>query len=237
MTAEATEIVKRLRQAGDMEAAECLDSILRAVTTPVDRPSDQEMGDFDGAVAFHIIDRHAENWADTGRMMDVWFAAKLDAMASLKKEVDRLFQEVSRNGVASDAVFATHFSEGIDRLLETTPAQQHSLLMKLAVKTGEYLAPAHRLQPQLVKTLKGEIEAAEAAAAKNSGLSDVLYESRVQAAYASILEKSSAADRADTLAALKERGFDPEFVPHKAQEGECDLTGIDTNCCPCGRHE
>ena len=80
------------------------------------------------------------------------------------------------------------------------------------------------------------IEVAESEAARGCGLSDVLYERRVQESYASILDRAPEAHRAETEAALRKRGFDPDFTPYEAGAGECDLTGIDVNCCPCGRH-
>lgn len=80
------------------------------------------------------------------------------------------------------------------------------------------------------------IKRAEAEALRCCGSSDVLYESTVQASYASILAKAPAEEREATEAALKARGFDPQFVPYEAADGECDLTGIDVDHCPCGRH-
>jgi len=80
------------------------------------------------------------------------------------------------------------------------------------------------------------IKEAETNAASGCGLSDALYDRLAQAAYASILAQSPEAERADVEVALRERGFDPDFVPYQAKEGECDLTGIDEHCCPCGRH-
>jgi len=85
-------------------------------------------------------------------------------------------------------------------------------------------------------SLTHRIKAAEADASRRCGCSDVLYDSLVQASYASILEQAPAEEREATEAALKERGFDPEFVPYEAADGECDLTGIDVDHCPCGRH-
>lgn len=35
----------------------------------------------DGATAFHLIDRHANGWADTGRMMQAWLEANLGVVA------------------------------------------------------------------------------------------------------------------------------------------------------------
>lgn len=80
------------------------------------------------------------------------------------------------------------------------------------------------------------INAAENEASHGCGQSYELYEKRVQDAYASILAKAPDAERAATEAALKARGFEPDFIPYEAQAGECSLTGIDENCCPCGQH-
>jgi hypothetical protein len=85
-------------------------------------------------------------------------------------------------------------------------------------------------------TLPERIQEAEQQAARGCGQSDVLYESRVQAAYSSILAQTPEADRPAAEAALRARGFDPEFTPYEAGPDECSLTGIDVNCCPCGRH-
>lgn len=81
------------------------------------------------------------------------------------------------------------------------------------------------------------IQAAEKEAAHGCGQSYELYERRMQDAYERILQDAHIEQRQATEAALRARGYDPDFVPYEAQEGECSLTGIDENCCPCGRHE
>lgn len=35
----------------------------------------QDWKGMDGAIAWHLIGRHAENWVDTGKMMDEWLAS------------------------------------------------------------------------------------------------------------------------------------------------------------------
>jgi hypothetical protein len=41
-----------------------------------DRPEDdQQWAKVDPAVAFHLIERHAEDWADAGRLMLQWYSA------------------------------------------------------------------------------------------------------------------------------------------------------------------
>lgn len=80
------------------------------------------------------------------------------------------------------------------------------------------------------------IDAAEKDAARGCGLSDVLYESRVQETYRRILADAPDSAHSATEAALKARGFDPDFEPYQAQAGECSLTGIDEHYCPCGKH-
>jgi hypothetical protein len=44
---------------------------------PTIEDASQNWGKVDGAVAWHLIERHAENWADVGKMMDEYVAAKL----------------------------------------------------------------------------------------------------------------------------------------------------------------
>ena len=80
------------------------------------------------------------------------------------------------------------------------------------------------------------IESVEAEAMRGCGLSDVLYEARVQEAYATILESASNSEKPRVEEILRERGFNPEFTPYEAGDGECGLTGIDVDCCPCGNH-
>jgi hypothetical protein len=84
--------------------------------------------------------------------------------------------------------------------------------------------------------LANRIKAAEAEAQRGCGQSYELYEARVQAAYASILASAPPELREETETALRLRGFDPDFEPYQAADGECDLTGIDVDHCPCGRH-
>jgi len=80
------------------------------------------------------------------------------------------------------------------------------------------------------------IQAAEKQANEGCGLSDVLYEGNRQSAFAYILAKAPEAMKDETETALLRAGFDPDFEPYEAKEGECSLTGIDEDCCPCGRH-
>ena len=45
----------------------------RAITIPATRPADsQDWAGMDGAIAFHLIERHADGWADASLMMDEW---------------------------------------------------------------------------------------------------------------------------------------------------------------------
>lgn len=73
-------------------------------------------------------------------------------------------------------------------------------------------------------------------AAEGCGLSDVLFEERFQGRLVSILEDAPEACRAEVLSAVTAAGYDPNFKPYEAGDGECSLTGIDVNWCPCGRH-
>jgi hypothetical protein len=87
-----------------------------------------------------------------------------------------------------------------------------------------------------ISGLKARIEAAEAEAISGSGQSDTLYEERAQVSYASILEDAPISAKARVEEILRERGFYPGFTPYEADDNECDLTGVDIDSCPCGRH-
>lgn len=54
-----------------------LRAVLASICLPETKPdTSQEWGRLDGGSAFHMIERHAEDWADTGRMMETWFRAR-----------------------------------------------------------------------------------------------------------------------------------------------------------------
>ncbi len=80
------------------------------------------------------------------------------------------------------------------------------------------------------------ISKAKATAMRGCGLSDVLYFKSLHSGFAAILAQAPESEREATAAALKANGFDPDFVPYEAGPGECSETGIDVDCCPCGRH-
>ena len=43
--------------------------------TPEEADKMQEWAGMDGAIAWHLIDRHADNWNEAGAMMDAWLRA------------------------------------------------------------------------------------------------------------------------------------------------------------------
>ena len=47
----------------------------------------QDWANLDGDIAWHLIDRHADNWADIKKMMDEFVAAKI-ASAQSKHECE-----------------------------------------------------------------------------------------------------------------------------------------------------
>ena len=48
---------------------------------PIEMPEDlqRDWKGIDGAIAYHLIDRHADNWGDVGQMMDAWLKANQSA--------------------------------------------------------------------------------------------------------------------------------------------------------------
>jgi hypothetical protein len=81
------------------------------------------------------------------------------------------------------------------------------------------------------------IDTAQADANSGCGLSDVLFESRLQASFRGLLGKAPAEEKEQIEKILLDAGYDPEFEEYEAGPNECSLTGIDTYCCPCGQHE
>lgn len=51
--------------------------------TPEEADASQQWAGMDGAIAWHLIDRHAEDWEETGMMMEAWLRAN---GGSLEKE-------------------------------------------------------------------------------------------------------------------------------------------------------
>ena len=91
--------------------------------------------------------------------------------------------------------------------------------------------------PEELQAISTKIKNAQTEAIKGCGLSDVLYEKTVQKSFASLHAAGPECLQKVTDQLLRSHGYDPEFEPYQAQEGECRLTGIDIDCCPCGRHE
>ena len=109
--------------------------------------------------------------------------------------------------------------------MNTTTAQHPSMTEPVVLSVDE--------EQQLLE----KIEFAERNAARGCGQSDVLYEQRVQAAYADLLSQAPSAVREVWRQRLEARGYASDFEAYEAAPGECPLTGIETDCCPCGRHE
>jgi len=60
-----------------------LNARLAAMELPATVPDQmQDWKGMDGTTAWHLIERHADNWADVGKMMNEWLAANQAAGAS-----------------------------------------------------------------------------------------------------------------------------------------------------------
>lgn len=81
------------------------------------------------------------------------------------------------------------------------------------------------------------ISAAEKDASHSCGQSDVLYERKVHGAYKELLAQSPNILHSELLAKLKRRGYKEVFLDYEPRTGECNFTGIETDCCPCCQHE
>ena len=86
---QASCLVRRLegvadlrRLEGDHDEAGVIDAavaVLKAISPPVQVPTveekSQDWAGMDGATAWHLINRHADGWADVAKMMVEWLAA------------------------------------------------------------------------------------------------------------------------------------------------------------------
>jgi hypothetical protein len=67
---------------------------------PTVEANSQNWAGMDGAVAWHLIDRHADNWADVGKMMDEWLAANTEAAVKAEREAcAKVAEEIGYNGL------------------------------------------------------------------------------------------------------------------------------------------
>jgi hypothetical protein len=70
------------------------------------------------------------------------------------------------------------------------------------------------------------------------GLSDIVYTERLSSGIQFYLDKVPQKHFEEALTIARHHGYQTEEeLVWEPAEGECSLTGIDTNCCPCGRHE
>jgi len=67
-------------------------SIAERTTAPVTTPdTSQDWAKLDGAVAWHLIERHADSWSEVGNMMESWLAARMAAAsAPIQKEPEAM---------------------------------------------------------------------------------------------------------------------------------------------------
>lgn len=62
--------------------------------TPEEARQSQSWKGMSGAIAYHLIDRHADNWADISVMMDAWLEANaLNAQAGVVEALEELLDE------------------------------------------------------------------------------------------------------------------------------------------------
>lgn len=65
-----------------------VERLRREITVPTVDPNSQNWRGMDGAIAFHLIERHADNWSDAGQMMREWLDANraIEAATTLPAE-------------------------------------------------------------------------------------------------------------------------------------------------------
>ena len=74
MQPELVEFIGAMKAERDQLRAE-VERLRAAMTVPTIEPNSQNWQGMDGAIAFHLIERHADSWSDAGRMMSEWLEA------------------------------------------------------------------------------------------------------------------------------------------------------------------
>ena len=90
---------------------------LNARLQPTIEDGSQEWAKCDPAIAFHLIDRHSDNWADAGKMMTEFADAK--AELKLKALRDELTAQTNRAAAAEQQVIALTQRRDIANRLNT----------------------------------------------------------------------------------------------------------------------
>jgi hypothetical protein len=60
----------------------------------------------DGAVAFHLIERHGQGWADIGQMMDAWLEANRGRSASAVALLEKSLVAIRDKAMSADVAAA-----------------------------------------------------------------------------------------------------------------------------------
>jgi hypothetical protein len=74
--------------------------------TPEQARGGQLWAGMDGAVAFHLIERHGQGWADIGHMMDAWLEANRGCSASTVALLEKSLVAIRDRSMSADAAAA-----------------------------------------------------------------------------------------------------------------------------------
>jgi hypothetical protein len=106
----ALEALKRLNDIDGVYSWASTEQALRQAIADAEKQAatiednSQDWATLDGAAAWHLIERHADNWADIGKMMDEFVAAKLAKhkqaiQESTLQEISDIGQEIEQEPV------------------------------------------------------------------------------------------------------------------------------------------
>ena len=98
------------------------DITIKPTITREEAEACQHWAGMDGATAWHLIDRHAENWADVGLMMDAWLEANRSLAAGRVQHVALLDKKGDEVLCHSIPKFASELADGHYRLYTAPPA-------------------------------------------------------------------------------------------------------------------
>lgn len=133
---------------------------LKSQFEPTIEDNSQDWAQCDPAVAFHLIDRHAENWADAGKMMTEFAEAK--AEVKLKALREELITQANRATAAEQQVTALTQRLDTANALNTEARNQLALANDAAAKGDLARANAGGMELRIAE-LKAQLSARQAA--------------------------------------------------------------------------
>lgn len=118
------------RKGGLLEDLEKLRELQKPTISKAEAETCQRWAGMDGATAFHLIERHAANWADTRLMMEAWLRAQAPV-----SEIEGLPLDASMDNVQA-AMLGKIVRDAIDECQSLDRIDRGLILVRLLREAG-----------------------------------------------------------------------------------------------------